>query len=211
MYSNSISYPIAELFVSVQGEGSWTGTPMNFIRFAGCSVGKPYRQCKSALGFEFYCDTEYKLTEKKSLDELVVWCQSANHVCLTGGEPFDHNIQPLVERLREMKIMVHIETSGTYSPYSTRCKHLAAWITVSPKENYYRAWHQRASELKWLVEAKHPVEKPELLLHNTINRTYIQPVWGKEYDENLKYALELCKTYNGLKLSLQMHKYIEVK
>ena len=34
------TFPIAETFHSLQGEGRWTGTPMFFIRLAGCSVGK---------------------------------------------------------------------------------------------------------------------------------------------------------------------------
>ena len=33
--------PIAEIFHSIQGEGQYAGTPMLFIRLAGCSVGKP--------------------------------------------------------------------------------------------------------------------------------------------------------------------------
>lgn len=32
--------PIAETFHSLQGEGFWVGTPMHFIRLAGCPVGK---------------------------------------------------------------------------------------------------------------------------------------------------------------------------
>jgi 7-carboxy-7-deazaguanine synthase len=34
--------PISEIFVSPQGEGVYTGTPMCFIRTAGCTVGKPF-------------------------------------------------------------------------------------------------------------------------------------------------------------------------
>ncbi|KKK67234.1 hypothetical protein LCGC14_2956090, partial [marine sediment metagenome] len=33
--------PVAEIFHSIQGEGQYAGTPMLFIRLAGCSVGKP--------------------------------------------------------------------------------------------------------------------------------------------------------------------------
>lgn len=36
---NSKIYKIAELFYSLQGEGTLTGTPMYFIRLAGCNVG----------------------------------------------------------------------------------------------------------------------------------------------------------------------------
>jgi 7-carboxy-7-deazaguanine synthase len=36
---NNKSYKIAETFYSLQGEGTMTGTPMYFIRLAGCNVG----------------------------------------------------------------------------------------------------------------------------------------------------------------------------
>lgn len=35
-----MTYPVAETFYSIQGEGVWTGTPMFFVRLAGCNVGK---------------------------------------------------------------------------------------------------------------------------------------------------------------------------
>jgi 7-carboxy-7-deazaguanine synthase len=37
---SEVRYPIAETFYSIQGEGVWTGTPMFFVRLAGCNVGK---------------------------------------------------------------------------------------------------------------------------------------------------------------------------
>ena len=31
--------PVMEQFYTLQGEGTWTGTPAYFIRLAGCDVG----------------------------------------------------------------------------------------------------------------------------------------------------------------------------
>ena len=40
---------LAEIFYSVQGEGTWTGTPAVFVRLAGCNLA-----CT-------FCDTDYSL------------------------------------------------------------------------------------------------------------------------------------------------------
>jgi len=47
------SYIVAERFKSIQGEGLYAGTPMAFIRFVGCSVGK--KVCNG-------CDTDFETT-----------------------------------------------------------------------------------------------------------------------------------------------------
>lgn len=43
-----MTFSIAETFYSIQGEGVWAGTPMFFVRLAGCNVGK-YQTSKSHL------------------------------------------------------------------------------------------------------------------------------------------------------------------
>lgn len=50
-------YPISEIFTSPQGEGLFAGTAMTFIRFAGCSVGKPFpkERYKELPHCEFKC------------------------------------------------------------------------------------------------------------------------------------------------------------
>jgi len=209
--TTQIRYPIAELFDSIQGEGSWVGTPMHFIRLAGCSVGKPYRHCKTAFGVEFYCDTEYKATQTVTASELADFCQGANHVCITGGEPFDHNLAPIIDRLHDFRIRCHIETSGT-CPF--RFLYYKPWITLSPKLYLPTAtWVRRSHELKWLISAKRPLHDDEIqnLYHRVPGRTFVQPIWHEtEYESNVSYAVELCKKYKGLRLSLQVHKWIKV-
>src|ERR1700689_1702578 len=72
---------IAELFYSLQGEGSLIGTPSFFIRTSGCNL-----RCS-------WCDTPYTSWRPEGsemdLDDICAEVQRhpARHVVVTGGEP----------------------------------------------------------------------------------------------------------------------------
>src|SRR5262245_393936 len=140
-----MKYPIAERFKAPQGEGMFTGTPMAFIRLVGCSVGK---------GICTACDTDFEIIQHNlggglyEPQELLEWCGNYYHVCITGGEPFDRDLEPLVDvLLSDTNIQtVHIETSGTrniptwvVAGQSTD----SVWLTVSPKPG----WHSEAIDI----------------------------------------------------------------
>jgi 7-carboxy-7-deazaguanine synthase len=119
------NYPIAEIFHSLQGEGHFVGTPMTFVRLAGCSVVRCHIRAE--------CDeAPWKATTRLSAPEIVDACKAQRAtgiVCISGGEPTDHDLLPLVSALRDAGYRVHLETSG--------CRSVAGvpfdWITVSPK------------------------------------------------------------------------------
>ncbi len=99
---------IAEIFASIQGEGSWLGTPSTFVRVSGCNL-----RC-------IWCDTPYASWDPEGpimqVDDIVAKVRSLDvrHVVLTGGEPmlFDA-IEPLARKLRELGHLITIETAGT--------------------------------------------------------------------------------------------------
>lgn len=235
-------YPIAETFVSPQGEGSWTGTLMLFIRFAGCTVGRPFlaaererwfqlrpteitlkpyqEKCCSALGEEFACDTNYRMTEKKSVEGLVALIPSGvDHVCLTGGEPLMHNLAPLVSDLLDHNVMVHIETSGTISfdlLLAALKKHWTdddIWFTVSPKAGYRTECLSQADEIKILIGSDFD-EAREDQFRTTFSgwiydkKVCIQPINGEHTIDrgNMDRCLDLQRKYPDLRISTQMHK-----
>lgn len=152
-------YPVAERFHAPQGEGLYAGTQMAFIRMVGCSVGK---------GVCTACDTDFDrvlpdmgggmYTEA----ELVQWATPCRHICITGGEPLDRDLRPLLRAAHDANILCHVETSGTVHPdwldpkvqarepgthavglprddssdiYNWRWAGL--WVTVSPKPGYH--------------------------------------------------------------------------
>jgi len=107
---NTPTLPIAEAFLSVQGEGSLTGIPSYFIRVAGCNL-----RCT-------WCDTPHaswnpgESTTVLSLAELTEMARASGvtHAVLTGGEPMLFpNIEPLTRMLRDCGMHITIETAGT--------------------------------------------------------------------------------------------------
>lgn len=165
-----MKYLIAEKFKSVQGEGVYAGTPMAFIRFVGCSVGKTV--CN-------FCDTDFEKPVtwrgggEFSVDELLEWSGFHEHICLTGGEPLDQDLKPLIEAFR-WRVM-HIETSGTkefpeYLVDSLGRPDRNVWICVSPKPGFINDVVLRASEVKVIMpglgKLVHGVMQPVIRLGN---------------------------------------------
>ena len=88
--------PVAEKFVSVNGEGPHSGTPAAFIRFVGCNLSCAY--CDTAWACDRAC-----ACERKDVWQLCEWVESTgmHAVTLTGGEPLIH---PMVGDLLRMLV-----------------------------------------------------------------------------------------------------------
>lgn len=102
-------YPVVEIFKSIEGEGSRSGSPVVFLRLAGCNLN-----CQ-------YCDTKYALhldsleINLMSKDEIVSNLLSLNckNITITGGEPLLHT-QLLTWLFSYYKnFNYNIETNGT--------------------------------------------------------------------------------------------------
>lgn len=207
-----MKYPITEIFHSIQGEGHFVGYPMTFIRFAGCSVlgCSIRRECDEA---------PWKAKESLTAAEIVARVKSLRSaegggiVCLTGGEPTDHGIAPLVAWLRQEEYRVHIETSGARPldgiPFD--------WITVSPKTMNYtqRSGHTLKVVVRpgWTKEeAREIIEKMDRGT-NFFHR-YLQPMTMRDGRADVVGVIALLTdpgVRNGWALSTQAHKTWGVK
>lgn len=93
-------------FLTIQGEGPYSGRPAIFIRLHGCHL-----RCT-------FCDTDFDASDDPvvTMQDLVLQCEKFKSilVVLTGGEPLRQNIFPLCDALSQHGFMVQIETSGTF-------------------------------------------------------------------------------------------------
>ncbi|HEA18072.1 MAG: 7-carboxy-7-deazaguanine synthase QueE [Pseudoalteromonas prydzensis] len=219
-------YKINEIFETIQGEASFTGTPAIFLRLQGCPVG-----CA-------WCDTkqtwEVNNVYKVSLDDTVEkkadsdhWADAsaeqilslfaerayrAKHVVITGGEPCMYDLNPVCELLHANGYSTQIETSGTFeilAPAQT-------WVTVSPKINMRGGYEVLTSAMHRADEIKHPVamqkhvaELEALFAKTGVNPklVYLQPISQKV--SATKLAIETCIEKNW-RLSVQVHKYLGI-
>jgi 7-carboxy-7-deazaguanine synthase len=213
---------IAELFYSVQGEGSLIGVPSVFIRTSGCNL-----RC-------VWCDTPYTSWNPEgadlSLDEIIreATKHSAKHVVVTGGEPMiAPEIVPLTERLRQLGLHITVETAGTvFKPVACDLMSISPKLSHSTPMNDDRWSHQHERlrinlevlsqlisrydyQLKFVVETPRDLEEVCPLitqLHADPARVILMPE-GTDRDtirERAKWLTEICKR-EGFRLSLRLH------
>ena len=136
---------ICEIYKSLQGEGSLTGTESVFLRTTGCNL-----RC----GF---CDTPYTSWEPEgqaiAIDELVAECLEfdCRHLVLTGGEPMlPADSVTLTDRLSAAGLHITIETAGTIDrPVACDLMSISPKLANSlPSAERGGFWRQRHERLR---------------------------------------------------------------
>jgi 7-carboxy-7-deazaguanine synthase len=211
---------IAELFYSIQGEGSLVGVPSVFIRTSGCNL-----RCA-------WCDTPYASWQPEgadlTLDQIVdeVKAHPARHVVVTGGEPMiAPEIVPLTERLRGLGWHITIETAGTvFQPVACDLMSISPKLANSTPNGRWAAQHDRLRiqpEVLLELMARYPyqlkfvIEKPDDLdevraLIGTLgadrSRVILMPE-GTDRNrlrERAVWLAEICKQ-EGFRFSPRLH------
>lgn len=136
---------VAEIYLSIQGEGLLTGTESVFVRASGCNL-----RC-------WYCDTPYASWRPEgddlSIEEIVarVGAFDSGHVVLTGGEPMLFaELVPLSQRLRALGIHLTVETAGTlYLPVACDLMSISPKLSSSaPPRSRFGRWHRRHEQTR---------------------------------------------------------------
>lgn len=223
---------VSETFHSVQGEGIWAGTPMHFVRLAGCNVGRHPSQVEWEIGKDrnfpilktghpayvchtydnrpFWCDTDFQTSTVVSVLNILndTW---ERHLCITGGEPALHmaTIMHMVNLIDtgdpDTDLKIHLETSGTVS----LDPEFKGWITCSPKQGFLPATVRDADEVKVLVGKDFDFAKvPSCILNHRL--VFIQPVnLETSLDlDNLKLCMDILHIMPHWRLSAQLHKLL---
>lgn len=198
------TYPVMEVFPTLQGEGKYTGSPSYFIRLAGCDVGCSWCDVKESWPVEDH--------PQINIDELVLGAKNSGlpMVVVTGGEPCMYNLEPLTTALKNEGLKIHLETSGAH-PISGDFD----WITLSPKK--FKAClpgsYLKANELKVVVVNKHDLKWAKEQAVNVKDDTllYLQPEWDRK-EQVHDIITEFLGSEEGRvwSLSTQTHKYLGI-
>jgi len=188
-------YPISEIFYSIQGEGYWAGMPVIFIRLSGCNLKCPF------------CDTDHTTKSKLTPKQIAtkIYPIRCDRVVITGGEPTIHDLQPLVDILKEHDYLVHLETNGTYPE---RIPWDVDWVAFSPKRlltpvpNGTKEIKLLCGMDEWATIAYDYLEPiPKV---KWIGMQPIAPKWEKP-------CLKFCMEHPHLRYSMQLHKKLGVR
>jgi 7-carboxy-7-deazaguanine synthase len=187
---------LVEIFYTVQGEGTHTGTPAVFVRLAGCNLA-----CR-------FCDTDYAVRSFATVDEIVrrvrVLGGECRTVVLTGGEPLAQaESRGLVDALRDDGRRVHIESNGTIPTELPD----DVWLTISPKERLDASMAARANEAKLIVDGRVPREWADAFPQSV--PVFLQPEGNRPANVALAYDAVKAEP-RRFRLSLQTHKFIGV-
>lgn len=197
---------VNEIFYSLQGEGYHAGRPAVFVRFSGCNLQCPF------------CDTQHEAYTEMSDPEIVKAVRLLTPhssllpplLVITGGEPALQLTATLVALLHQEGFRVAVETNGTL-PLPPNVD----WVTLSPKSLWLgpdaAPVLQEADELKVLFDGQHA---PSAYDHINAAHRFLQPMDTCDADRNatiVRQAVDYCLEHPQWRLSLQIHKILDIK
>ena len=194
-------YKINEIFYSLQGEGCHSGTPAVFVRFSGCNL-----RCA-------FCDTQHQVGEMMSLQEIVDEVNKypiAPLIVLTGGEPSLFFDEAFVAELKQKTgKRIAIETNGT-RPVPNNLD----WVTFSPK-SAFEGGDLEPCVLKRCDELKVVYLGQDLAQYEGIEakHRFLQPCFVENSGQcqaNMQACVEVVKTHLNWRLSLQVHRVLNI-
>ena len=211
-------FKVAEIFTSINGEGTKAGQTAVFVRFTGCNLNCSY--CDTKWANE--PNAEYKLmTDREILSRIKE--TGIKNVTLTGGEPLlREGIHELLEEIaKDGFLQAEIETNGSIDltpfcnienrpsftmdyklPSSGMEKHMCLEnFEILEKKDTVKFVSGSIEDLKKALEI---IRKYDLSRRCHV---YISPVFGSiEPAKIVDFMVE--NKLNDVNLQLQLHKFI---
>lgn len=204
-------------FLTVQGEGPFSGRRAYFLRLHGCPL-----RCE-------FCDTSFSDPDDPIFDiqHLLVTLNapgSPSLIVITGGEPMRQDIRPLCKILHSQGKQIQIETAGMY--WLDGIEKLAD-IVCSPKTpSIHNKIREHALAFKYVIDhrqqfdrfipitATQPNTKPKRLAEPRENALiYLSPMdCYNEADNKANHELigKMAMQFDNCIAGLQIHKLMNL-
>jgi len=190
---------VKEIFYSLQGEGGRQGAASIFVRLSGCNL-----KCD-------FCDTDFSGGEDMSLEQILLQIRQfpCRWIIWTGGEPTLQLTDECLLFFKRAGFHQAIESNGY-----NRLSELLDYIVVSPKgaTDYAKKINPKLDEVRLPVCENDRIPPIESLPEATFY--FLSPVFTKEPTRtkaNIEYCIEQVKQNPQWRLSLQIHKWIDIE
>lgn len=189
---------VNEIFYSLQGEGGRAGEASIFIRLTKCNLA-----CD-------FCDTDFENGDEMSFAEIAEHIKQypCKWIIWTGGEPTIQLNEACLTFFKDLGYKQAIETNGT-KQIST----LIDYISCSPKVNIAKV----KEKIPFAHEIRIPVAKgddiPDISILPEADNYFLSPVFNGEKPDmdNINYCVEAIEKNPRWRLSLQIHKLINIQ
>ena len=204
--SDEILLNVVEIFHSIQGEGANTGHSAVFVRLSDCN-----KNC-------WYCDTDWSKGETMSVSQILAEVNKFigtkdypnNLIIWTGGEPTLQLTDEILSYFSEYYNC--IETNGT-NPVPSLIKYISCSPKVKPEV--------LRKNFKYVNEFRYPIGNgdvlPDIAELPEADNYFVSPIFlgevkqrFQQVDENVEYAINFVNENPAWRLSLQLHKLLNI-
>lgn len=211
-------YNVAEIFVSINGEGTRAGQLAVFVRFQGCNLCCSYCDTQWANQPDTPCRTMTAAEIRAEIHQTGV-----RNVTLTGGEPLkqEHILELLELLAQDNQLHVEIETNGSVplAPFLNMENRPSMTMDYKLLSSGMEAFMcldnlpllQRQDTVKFVSGSTTDLERARAVIdeYDLTQRcaVYLSPVFGQLEPETMVEFLKQHRM-NGVTLQLQLHKII---
>ena len=190
---------VNEIFYSLQGEGGRQGEASIFVRLTQCNL-----KCD-------FCDTDFNTGIDMSLEEILTEISQypCHWIVWTGGEPTLQLTDSILAFFKSKGYKQAIESNGL-NPLSF----LLDYTVCSPKGTHFallKKTNPEVTEIRLPVMAG--VQLPKIKELPKAQYYFLSPVFAADSlitAKNINYCVEQIKANPEWRLSVQMHKLINI-